>query len=170
MGSKDHKEAAEAQTAKVAILTVSDTKTKETDESGRAAIEIFQKFGHVVVEHRVLKNARKEIASAIAAALGGEADLAVTIGGTGISKKDVSVEAARDAIAKELPGFGELFRSMSAKEIGTAAMMSRATLGVTEKAKLVLALPGSTAAVRLALEGILVNELKHLLWELRRYG
>ena len=99
-----------------------------------------------------------------------EADVVLTIGGTGVSRKDISVESVRPLLDKELPGFGEMFRSLSVKEIGTAAILSRAVLGVTSKGKIVLSLPGSENAVRLGLEGILMNELKHLLWELRRYA
>lgn len=170
MGAKDHRESSEKESvARCAILTVSDTKTRETDSSGKAAFEIFQKFGHSVVHHDLVPNERKKIASAAEAALK-DADLLVTIGGTGASRKDISVESVRPLIDKELPGFGELFRSLSLKEIGTAAMMSRAVLGITAEGKILLSLPGSENAVRLGLEGILMNELKHLLWELRRYA
>jgi molybdenum cofactor biosynthesis protein B len=170
MGAKDHRESSEKEGfARCAILTVTDSKTRDTDTSGKAAFEIFQKFGHTVVRHEIVPNDRKKIAAAAEEALK-EADLLVTIGGTGASRKDISVESVRPLIEKELPGFGELFRSMSVKEIGTAAILSRAVLGVTAEGKLVLSLPGSENAVRLGLEGILMNELKHLLWELRRYS
>jgi molybdenum cofactor biosynthesis protein B len=99
-----------------------------------------------------------------------DADLLVTIGGTGISRKDVSVDAVRPLIKKELPGFGELFRAFSMKDIGTATILSRVFLGITEKGRIIVALPGSEGAVRLGLEGILVSQLQHLLWELRRYA
>jgi len=170
MGAKDHRESSEKEGfARCAILTVTDTKTRDNDTSGQAAFEIFQKFGHTVVLHKIVPNDEKKILSAALDALK-EADLMVTIGGTGVSKKDISVETVKSLITKELPGFGEMFRSMSVKEIGTAAILSRAVLGITRKAKIVLALPGSENAVRLGLEGILVGELKHLLWELRRYS
>jgi len=170
MGTKDHRESASKESfARCGILTVTDTKTRETDTSGKAAFEIFQKFGHSVVSHEIIPNEKKKITAAAEQALK-QADLVVTIGGTGASRKDISVEAVRPLIEKELPGFGEMFRSMSVKEIGTAAMMSRAVLGITADGKIVLSLPGSENAVRLGLEGILMNELKHLLWELRRYS
>lgn len=170
MGAKDHRESSDKESfARCAILTVTDTKTRDTDTSGKAAFEIFQKFGHSVVSHEIVPNERKKIATAAEGALK-EADLLVTIGGTGASRKDISVESVRPLIDKELPGFGEMFRSMSVKEIGTAAMLSRAVLGITSEGKIVLSLPGSENAVRLGLEGLLVNELKHLLWELRRYA
>lgn len=169
MGAKDHREGSEKEaSARCAILTVSDTKTPDTDTSGKAAFEIFRKFGHTVVSHGLVPNERRKIAGAAEKAIQ-EADLLVTIGGTGASRKDISVESVRGMIEKELPGFGEMFRSLSAKEIGTAAILSRAVLGITGEGKIILCLPGSENAVRLGLEGILMNELKHLLWELRRY-
>lgn len=170
MGAKDHRERADKEApVRCAILTVSDSKTPETDTSGRKAFEILRKFGHTVVAHELVANDRKKIADAAERAFK-EADLVVTIGGTGASRKDVTVEALRPLLQKELPGFGEMFRALSVKEIGTAAMMSRALLGVTEEGNVVAALPGSEAAVRLALEEILMNELKHLAWEVRRYA
>ena len=170
MGAHDHRQHAEKEaSARVVILTVTDSKTRETDTSGMKAFEILQKFGHSVIGHEIIPNERKKITDALEKALK-EADLVITIGGTGASKKDLSVEAVRPLLAKELPGFGELFRTLSVKEIGTAAILSRAILGVTVAGKIVAALPGSEGAVRLALEDILMNELKHLLWELRRYS
>lgn len=170
MSTKDHRDSALREApARCAILTVTDSRTRDTDTSGKAAFEIFQKFGHGVVSHEIVPNEKKKITSAAEAALK-EADLLVTIGGTGASRKDISVECVRPLIDKELPGFGEMFRSMSVKEIGTAAILSRAVLGITAEGKIVLALPGSENAVRLGLEGILMNELKHLLRELRRYA
>lgn len=170
MGAKDHKEHAEkTDSARAAILTVTDSKTRETDSSGKRAFEIFQKFGHTVVLHEIVPNKRRTLTDRIERALK-EADIVVTIGGTGASRKDLSVEAARALIDKELPGFGEMFRSLSVREIGTAAILSRAVLGITRKGKILVALPGSEGGVRLALEEILMNELKHLLWEIRRYS
>jgi len=170
MGAKDHREHAEKESAaRCAILTISDSKTRETDTSGKLAFEILTKFGHTVVEHGLVPNDKKRIAEAAERALK-EADLVVTIGGTGASRKDISVETVRGLFDKELPGFGEMFRALSTKEIGTAAILSRAVLGVTAPGKILVALPGSEGAVRLGLEGILMNELKHLLWELRRYA
>ncbi|MFN3485434.1 MAG: molybdenum cofactor biosynthesis protein B, partial [Planctomycetota bacterium] len=139
MGAHDHREQARKEGVRVSILTVSDTKTPETDTSGREALEIFRKFGHTVVGHTLVPNDRRKISEAAEKALR-EADLVVTIGGTGASRKDVTVEALRPLVEKELPGFGELFRSMSAREIGTAAILSRALLGVTSTGRVVVAL------------------------------
>jgi molybdenum cofactor biosynthesis protein B len=170
MGTKDHKEKADKETpARCAVLTVSDTRTRDTDTSGRTAAELFRQAGHEVVLHEIIPNNEKKLGVALATALN-RADVVVTIGGTGISRRDLSADVVRGFVVKELPGFGELFRSLSAKEIGTATILSRALLGVTKEDKVLLALPGSEGAVRLGLEGILLRELKHLLWEIRRYS
>lgn len=171
MGAKDHREkAAQQAPARCAVITVSDTRTLETDESGRAALEILRKHGHQVQEHRVVPNDRRALATAVREVLAGETDFLLTIGGTGPSKKDLTIETVRELIVRELPGFGELFRALSLKSVGTAAILSRALLGVTDGGKVVASTPGSPAAVRLALEEILVPEIGHLIWELRRYG
>lgn len=170
MGAKDHADRAEQEiaSARCVVLTISDTRTTETDESGRKAAEILAAAGHAVADRRIVPNDRAAIADAVRAALAAGIDLVVAIGGTGVSKRDVTIEAVRGLIDKELPGYGELFRTLTAKEIGTAAIMTRATLGATSEGRLVVATPGSTAGVRLALEDILVPQLKHLLWELRK--
>ncbi|HEY3225853.1 MAG TPA: molybdenum cofactor biosynthesis protein B [Planctomycetota bacterium] len=170
MGAKDHADRAEKEitSARCVVLTVSDTRTVETDESGRKAADILAAAGHTVADRRIVPNDRAAIADAVRAALAAGVDLVVAVGGTGVSRRDVTVEAIRGLLEKELPGFGEMFRMMTAKEIGTAAILTRATLGATSDGKLVVATPGSTAGVRLALEDILVPQLKHLLWELRK--
>jgi molybdenum cofactor biosynthesis protein B len=170
MGAHDHQAKAKHEArGRVAVLVVSDTKTLETDTSGRAAAELFKAAGHEVVRHELVPNDPEKILEAVVRALE-SADLAMTVGGTGPSRKDVSVESLRPLVAKELPGFGELFRSMSVPEIGTAALLSRALLGITGAGKLMVALPGSESAVRLAVEKLLIPQLPHLLWELRRYA
>jgi len=170
MGTKLHKTQAEQELpGRCAVLTVTDTRTRDTDVSGKAASGIFSKAGHRVVLHEIIRNDKKKLGAALVTALR-DADVVVTIGGTGISRKDISADVVRKVVHKELPGFGELFRSLSAKDIGTAALLSRAVLGITKDHKIVCALPGSEGAVRLGLDGILLPELKHLLWELRRYA
>jgi molybdenum cofactor biosynthesis protein B len=170
MGAHDHKEkAAKEAVARCVILTVTDTKTRDSDTSGRKAVDLLRGAGHEVPLHALVRNDGPSIA--VAAAQGfQEADLVVTIGGTGISKRDLTVDAIRPLLARELPGFGELFRSRSVPEIGTSTIMSRALLGITPEGKLACCLPGSESAVRLGLQDLLIPELKHLLWELRRYA
>ena len=170
MGAQDHKEKAAAQAvARCVVLTVTDSKTRESDTSGKRAVELLRAAGHEVPLHAIVPNDGPAIAVAAVAGFR-EADLVLSIGGTGISKRDLTVDSLRPLLARELPGFGELFRSLSAKEIGTATILSRALMGVTPEGKILVCLPGSEAAVRLALEAIVIPELKHLLWELRRYG
>jgi molybdenum cofactor biosynthesis protein B len=170
MGAHDHRQKAKSEArGRCAVLTVSDSKTADTDTSGKAAAEILRAAGHEVIRHEFVPNDLVRVRSAVEAALA-EADLVVTVGGTGASRRDLSVEAVQPLIAKELPGFGELFRARSVPQIGTAAILSRALLGVTASGRIVTALPGSEGAVRLALGEILVPELPHLLWELRRYA
>jgi molybdopterin adenylyltransferase len=166
MGAADHKDGAKRETAHVAVLTVSDTRTASNDVSGDLAVKLLQAAGHEV-KRRIVPNGMASVGGALRDALEFN-DLALTLGGTGISTKDLSVDAARTYLVTELPGFGELFRSLSAAEIGTATILSRALLGLTETRKLICCLPGSEGAVRLALEKILVPELPHLLRELRK--
>lgn len=170
MAIKEHHRQAGRQQAHCAILTISDTRTPETDESGREAKRILEGGGHIALAHRIVPNDAALIRDAIEALLRTDIDLVVTIGGTGISKKDLTVDVVRSLIEKELVGFGELFRHLSYPEIGTGVIMTRAMLGATRAGKLVVCLPGSIAAVRVGLETILIKELNHLLWELRRYA
>lgn len=170
MGAHDHKEKAAAEAvARCIVLTITDSKTRDSDTSGKKAVELLRAAGHEVPLHALVRNDGPSIA--VAAVQGfHDADLVVTIGGTGISKRDLTVDALRPLLTKELPGFGELFRARSVAEIGTATILSRALLGLTAEGKLCCCLPGSEAAVKLGLQEILIPELKHLLWELRRYA
>lgn len=170
MGVQDHAKSAEREVARCCILTVSDSRTAETDESGRAAAALLEAAGHSIMKRRIVPNVAAKIVVAAQAAIVEGADLVVAVGGTGVSPKDVTVEAVRQLMTKELPGFGELFRIMSYKAIGTASIMSRATLGTTAEGKLIAATPGSPAAVQLALKDVLVPQLKHLLRETRKHA
>jgi molybdenum cofactor biosynthesis protein B len=169
MGAQDHAENARREVGAVrcCLLTVSDSRRPETDESGRIAADLLEAAGHEVVNRIIVENDLSKIVLAVKDALEG-ADLVIALGGTGISKRDVTVEAIRGLLDKELPGFGELFRALSVKEIGTAAILSRATLGATAGGKLLAVTPGSPAAVRLVLNEILIPQLKHLMRELRK--
>ena len=151
-----------------AILTVSDTRTPDTDDSGRVARELLSGQGHEISDHRIAANDAAAISASLRELLAGAADLVLTIGGTGVSKKDLTVDAASPFLARILPGFGELFRYYSLSDIGSAVILSRALMGVTAQGKLVVCTPGSIAAVRLALEKILLKELGHLIGELRK--
>lgn len=169
MTSSDaHRAAAAHLTGACAVLTVSDTRTLETDEGGRRIAEALTDAGHRVVARALVKDEPAEIEGRLVAWLeAGEAEVIVTTGGTGVSLRDTTVEVVERLLDKRLEGFGELFRMLSHREVGAAAMLSRATAGLAGRT-VVFALPGSPAAVRLALDELILPELPHLLRELRR--
>jgi molybdenum cofactor biosynthesis protein B len=167
MGVADHKAHA-PKLVRVFVVTISDTRTEATDTSGRAAKEMIEAASHVVAGYRILKDEPTEIA-ALLRRIADErlADVVVTSGGTGISHRDATYEALTGLLEKRLDGFGELFRMLSYQEIGSAAMLSRAVAGLY-KGMVVFATPGSTAAVKLALEKLILPELGHLTFEAHR--
>ncbi len=155
------------KSVRVAILTLSDTRTEETDESGRILREGFAAAGHAISAYRILKDDPDPVRAQIAAwADSGEVDAVVTTGGTGIAPRDHAFEVVSGLLDKTLDGFGELFRRLSFDEVGTAAMLSCAVGGVRGRCAL-FALPGSAKAVRLALEKILLPEIGHVVGLLR---
>lgn len=169
MGVEDHKAAArDVGTLVAAMLTVSDTRTADTDESGRIAMELIRQAGHEVGHYAVLRNEPLEVRAAVLRLVAdGRVDFIVTSGGTGVSPRDQTIEALRPLFQKELEGFGELFRLLSFQEVGTAALLSRATAGTLGRA-LVFCLPGSKAAVRLAVEKLILPEIRHLIAQQRK--
>ena len=164
-----HREAAHGRgPVPCAILTVSDTRTPETDSSGHAIRERLATAGHQVVFYRIVKDEPDQIAQLLdEIASGGEARAVLINGGTGISRRDTTYDAVARKLEKTLPGFGELFRVLSYEEIGAAAMLSRATAGVYRNC-MVFSMPGSSNAVKLAMSRLIVPELEHLVWELTR--
>jgi len=159
---------------RVFVLTVSDTRTEETDEGGKLARALVQAAGHQIAGSAIVKDDAAAVRACIAEVGArpsddGGADVLITTGGTGISRRDSTYEAISELFAKRLDGFGELFRMLSYAEIGSAAMLSRATAGLLRDSHLVLfALPGSPSAVRLGLEKLIIPELGHLRFEARR--
>ncbi len=147
-------------------MTISDTRTEETDESGKMLKDILLKGGHSIVAYSVVPDDIEAIRGAVESLLSSGADVIFTNGGTGISRRDVTPEAVSPLIDKKLPGFGEIFRHLSFREVGAAAALSRAFAGVS-RGKLVVCLPGSKNAVRLGAE-LLVSELGHFVWEVRK--
>lgn len=145
---------------KIAVITASDTRTVVSDESGGLIREMLEGAGHQVCSYQILPDEPKLVAGAVRAALPG-LDAVIINGGTGIAARDTTLEAVRGLLDKELEGFGELFRMLSYQEIGPAAMLSRALAGVSG-GKIVVSLPGSPAACRLALERLLLPELAHM--------
>jgi len=155
-------------TARVAILTVSDTRTPESDVSGTTARTLLEDAGHRVVDYRILPDEPAEVRDVVGRWLEtAEIDVVFVSGGTGISGRDRTYEAVSGLLEKRLDGFGEIFRRLSFEEIGSAAMLSRAVAGIAG-GKVVFSVPGATAAVELALERLIVPELAHLISELRK--
>lgn len=149
------------------VLTVSDRRTEATDSSGRLVRQLLAEAGHTLADAELIPNDPQRIRASVRRFLQGPAACLVVTGGTGAGRRDVTIETIQPLLEKSLPGFGELFRSMSYGEIGTAAMLSRALCGV-RGGKVICCLPGSEAAVRLGVGKLLVPELPHLLWVLRQ--
>ena len=162
-----HRESA-PETVRVAILTISDTRTRETDTGGDIAEELLRNAGQEVVARRIVRDELAGIRNNLVDLLArSDVDAVVTTGGTGISARDTTYEVVDRMVEKKLEGFGEIFRILSYEEIGAAAIMSRALAGAVG-AKFVASLPGSRNAVRLAVEKLLVPELAHIVFELRK--
>jgi len=150
-------------------VTVSDTRGESDDPSGDAVRERLVAAGHHVHASRWLPDEPDRVRRAVEEFLDeGRADGVLLTGGTGVSARDTTVEAIEGLLEKRLDGFGELFRMLSFEEIGSAAMASRAVGGIA-RGRLVFAMPGSTAAVRLAMDRLIVPELGHLVAELRTH-
>jgi molybdenum cofactor biosynthesis protein B len=164
--SEQHKAHAPT-TVSAFVITASDTRTPNDDPSGRAIQDALEAEGHTVCGYRVVRDEPEPLTSAIHEAQEAGARAVVISGGTGIARRDQTIEIVRPLLEKELPGFGELFRMLSFREVGTAAMLSRATAG-SYRGMLLVALPGSTNAVRLAMREVLLPELGHLVRELSR--
>lgn len=153
-----------------AILTVSDTRTAETDRGGQLLRRLTEQAGHIVVDSHICKDSVEAIRGKLEEWLRIEnVDVIMTTGGSGIAKRDVTIEAIRPLLDKEIAGFGEYFRWLSLTEdIGTRAMASRALAG-TSCDKVVFALPGSTGAIKLAMNRLILPELEHLVWEATKH-
>ena len=150
------------------VLTVSDTRTLGNDTSGQAIAALLEAAGHTVTGRKAVRDEPLDVAQTIREEMGkGEARVIITTGGTGISTRDSTYEAVTAMFDKQLVGFGELFRMLSYQEIGSAAMLSRATAGVSAGCAIFM-LPGSPAAVRLAMEKLILPELGHMVRELTR--
>ncbi len=168
MGVNVHRQQAESQgSVPIAIVTVSDTRTPETDVSGRLIRELAEAAGHVVVDYRIVQDEPDQVERALDDFVAGPARVIIFNGGTGISRRDRTFDVLSRRLEKTLPGFGELFRMLSYQEVGAAAMLSRATAGVYRDC-IVVSTPGSPNAVRLAMEKLLLPEIQHLAWELVR--
>lgn len=150
----------------VAIVTVSDSRTPDTDTNGQYLHTVIQAAGHHVSGYRVVPDEPARVIDALEE-LATDARVLLFNGGTGVSTRDTTYDALSSRIEKPLPGFGELFRMLSWEQVGPAAMLSRATAGIY-RGRIVVSMPGSPAAVRLAWEKLLGPELEHLAWEVAR--
>jgi molybdopterin adenylyltransferase len=163
-----HRESAPDR-VRVAVLTISDTRTPETDTGGDTVEELMRDAGHEVIERNIVRDEASRIRTALVNLLARpDVDVIITTGGTGISARDTTYEVVDRMLEKKLDGFGEIFRMLSYEEIGAAAVLSRCVAGAVG-AKFVACLPGSRNAVRLAVEKLLVPEISHVVFELRKH-
>ena len=154
---------------RAAVLTISDTRTTEDDTGGDTVQELLEGAGHEIVSRSIVRDEASRIRTELVDLLArSDVDAVITTGGTGISARDTTYEVVDRMIEKKLDGFGEIFRMLSYEEIGAAAFLSRAVAGAVG-AKLVASLPGSRNAVHLAVEKLLVPEISHVVFELRKH-
>ena len=150
------------------VLTVSDTRTADTDTSGQAIRAMLEEAGHVVTGSTIVRDEPADVARAVRDGLDRpDTRVVISTGGTGITARDGTFEAVNALFEKRLDGFGELFRMLSFQDIGPAAMLSRATAGTIGRSA-VFVLPGSEAAVRLALSRLIIPELGHIAQQLTK--
>ena len=167
MSHAEHRAAAPSH-IRCYVITVSDSRTEDTDTGGRLLRELLTEGGHLVLGHTIVRDDPAILRAAIERQLNmGEVQAVITTGGTGISRRDGSYEVVTELLDKRLDGFGELFRSLSFAEIGPSAMLSRACAG-TARGKILVSLPGSQNAVRLGLTKLILPELGHLVREVTR--
>jgi molybdenum cofactor biosynthesis protein B len=168
MGHEEHRRKG-ARPVRVFVLTASDSRGEAEDTSGAYLKGVLASAGHVLAGYRVVRDEPDEVRAALAAAAAAGAQAVVVNGGTGISARDRTYEAVAGLLEKRLDGFGEIFRSLSFQEIGSAAMLSRAVAGTWE-GMVIFSVPGSTAAVRLAWEQLIGPELGHVAFELAKHA
>jgi molybdenum cofactor biosynthesis protein B len=166
MAVHEHKNKAH-RTVRCAIITLSDTRDETTDKSGQRIKALLAEQEQPVVSYQILKDEPDQITAAVQTLLAQpDVDVILTNGGTGIAPRDTTFEAIQGLLEKEIPGFGEMFRMLSYEDIGSAAMLTRATAGVAQ-GKVIISLPGSTGAVELAMTKLVLPELGHMLFVLR---
>ncbi|MDE0482015.1 MAG: molybdenum cofactor biosynthesis protein MoaB [Candidatus Poribacteria bacterium] len=166
--TQQHREiAAEEGPVSVAIVTVSDSRTPETDTNAAFLREQLEVEGNSVTAYQIIKDEPDQVSNVLDKMAETDAQVVIFNGGTGIAPRDTTFDVLNRKLEKTLPGFGELFRMFSYDQVGAAAMLSRATAGVY-RGKVVISTPGSNAAVRLAWEKLIGPELQHLAWEVGR--
>jgi molybdenum cofactor biosynthesis protein B len=161
MSHQEHRHQA-PESVRCAVITVSDTRTPENDTSGQYMQEVLSRAGHTVSTYMIVKDEPDDIHRVLTHHIQApDTDAVLLSGGTGLSRRDGTYEVVQSCLEKELTGFGELFRWLSYEEIGAAAMMSRATAGVAART-VIVSMPGSSAAVRLAMDKLILPELAHM--------
>jgi molybdenum cofactor biosynthesis protein B len=172
MSHAQHEQSAASITARCAIITLSDTRIAETDKSGSLIKDLLASAGHTVADYAILPDDPSRLEPHLLSLLSNPAiDAILTNGGTGISRRDQTIAVVEKLLTQPLPGFGELFRMLSYAQIGPPAILSRAAAGIaqgTAQAKPLFAMPGSTKAVELAMTKLILPEIKHILFELRK--
>lgn len=164
---REHRAAADDWLS-VAVLTVSDTRSLMDDTGGALIVELLEQAGHRLAARSLVKDDRDAIVSAVLDLAGNpQVDAIISTGGTGIARRDVTYDAVSSIIDRQIVGFGELFRMLSYEEIGSAAMLSRATAGAIG-ATAMFVLPGSRNAIRLAMERLIIPEIAHVVFEIRK--
>lgn len=168
MAYQQHLDSAKDIVARCAVLTLSDTRTEGTDTSGQLTQRLLTDAGHTVAHYQILKDDPAQFTPLLDRLLIDPAiDAVLTNGGTGISKRDQTIDVIEKALDRPLPGFGELFRMLSWEQIAAGALLSRAAGGIA-RGKPLFAMPGSTKAVELAMTRLILPQLRHILWELRK--
>jgi molybdenum cofactor biosynthesis protein B len=168
MAYQEHRKESATVIARCAIITLSDTRSEQTDTSGKAIRESLTKAGHEIAHYQIVRDEPGEFEPLLRDLLQREnIDAILTSGGTGVSRRDQTISVVEKNLQQQLPGFGELFRMLSYEQIGSGAMLSRAIAGIAN-GKLIFSMPGSTKAVELAMEKLILPELKHLIFELRK--
>lgn len=165
MSVHEHKEKGK-KSIRCFVITVSDTRDESSDISGQTIKQFLTNEGHQTAGYRIVKDEPVEIEALLNEALGGEADAVIVNGGTGISPRDGTFEVVSRFLEKKLDGFGEVFRYLSYLDIGSAAIMSRAAAG-TARGKVLISLPGSKGAVTLAMEKLILPEIRHMVSQLQ---
>jgi molybdenum cofactor biosynthesis protein B len=168
MSTQEHKKEA-PKTVHCKVITVSDTRDHNTDKSGKLMMELLEQAGHKISDYVIVKDEAEAIRNEIIKGCDREdIDVILTNGGTGIAKRDVTIETVQGLLEKEMVGFGELFRMLSYQEdIGSAAILSRAIAGVV-KDKAVFSTPGSSGAVKLAMNKLIIPEIGHVVREINK--
>jgi len=166
--SQQHKETARQKGAiSIAVVTVSDSRTPQTDVNGQYLKKEIEKCGHRLEVYRLVKDEIDQVERALDEIAGTQSQIVLFNGGTGISPRDRTFDVISRKFEKVLPGFGEIFRMLSYDQVGAAAMLSRASAGIYRN-KVVISTPGSPQAVKLAWTKLIKPELQHLAWELTR--